>query len=302
MNRSYVEAFFRHKFLLCLPIALGLVVGSALAFRVEREYLANASFWADAPVTEASTNGTTGGASPPAAGESTLLMQMLATRAFMRSVVQASPLAEDYAAAAPVEADQMLGTVASTIAVTVSGPQLVGVTVTRTDPVEATGLAQAVLSEFEQAKIDLSVNRAKSALNYQRRVLEAAEDAAENSNDRETTQRLADARAAFDTANVAVVNAESSGLQIVDHPDLALPQARMKTIAFGGIGGMMAGLTVSLMALILTMARDRSIRNERAATALGFDVIGSVPNVKWKRRSRSEQKATKDRQPVSIGS
>ena len=59
MNRSYLEAFFRHKFLFCLPIVLGLVVGSALAMRVEREYVANASFWADTPVPEVSTNGTT---------------------------------------------------------------------------------------------------------------------------------------------------------------------------------------------------------------------------------------------------
>lgn len=82
----------------------------------------------------------------------------------------------------------------------------------------------------------------------------------DNSDDRETTQRLADACSAFDAASVAVINAESSGLQIVDHPDLGPAAGPHEDHAFGGIGGMMAGVTVSLMALILIMARDRSIR------------------------------------------
>lgn len=307
MNRSYVEAFFRHKYLLCLPIILGLVVGAGMAFRAEREYVSSATFWADNPVPQESTNGTTGGTSPPSAGESTLLMQMLATRTFMRSVVAASPLAEEFnalrsgPAADQVGADFMLGSVGGTITVGVSGPQLVSISVTRTDPVEATGLADAVLDQFERAKIELAVNRARQELNYNRRVLEAAEAAADG-DDESTQERLADAQGAYDQAGVDLIGAESTGLQIVDHPDLAIPQARMKTVAFGGIGGMMAGFTVSLMTLILLMARDRSMRNERdAAKALGFEVVGQVPNVKWKRRLRPGGSRQEERQPVGVG-
>lgn len=308
MSRSYVEAFFRHKYLLCLPIALGLFVGAILALQVEREYVASTTFWADTPVPQESTNGTTGGPSPPSAGESTLLTQMLATRAFMRSVVETSPLAEEFNAlqnggeAEKVAADYMLGAVGGTIAVGVSGPQLVSVTVTRTDPEEATGLADAVLAQFERAKIDLAVNRAKAELNYNRRVLEAAQRDAADSNDRNVDERLSDAQGAFNEASVGLIAAESTGLQIVDHPDLALPQARMKTVAFGGIGGMMAGFTLSLMALILIMTRDRSLRNERdAAASLGLDVVGSVPQVKWKRRLRPGHSRHEAQQPVGAG-
>lgn len=309
MSRSYLEAFFRHKYLLCLPIALGLVLGAAMAYRVEREYVAAASFWADTPVPQESTNGTTGGPAPPSAGEATLLTQMLATRAFMRSVLEVSPLAEGFnhlmsgGEAEKVAADQMLGSVGSTILVAASGPQLVNITVTRTDPAEATGLADAVLDQFERAKIELAVNRAKQEVNYNRRVLEAAQNSAQGSEDTSDEDRLADAEGAFNEASVNLIAAQSTGLQIVDHPDLAMPQARMKTIAFGGIGGMMAGFTLSLMTLILLMARDRSLRNERdAARALGLDVVGSVPNVKWKRRMRLGQSRSEAQQPVGVGS
>ena len=308
MSRSYLETFFRHKYRSCLPIVLGLVLGAGLALKADRDYVSSATFWADAPVPQPSTNGTTGGASPPSAGESTLLMQMLATRTFMRSVVEASPLAQEFnrlkggGDAEKVAADYMLGSVGATIAVGVSGPQLVTVTVTRKDPEEATGLAAAVLSEFERAKIDLAVNRAKAEVNYNRRVLEAAQNAQEDSDDRSTEDRLADAQGAFDEASVNLIAAESTGLQIVDHPDLAVPQARMKTVAFGGIGGMIAGFTLGILALILLMARDRSLRNEPdAATALGLDVVGSVPNVKWKRRSRPSQPREVAQQPVGVG-
>jgi hypothetical protein len=184
----------------------------------------------------------------------------------------------------------------------VSGPQLVSVTVTRHDPQEATGLADAVLGQFERAKIDLAVNRAKAELNYNRRVLEAAQRDAADSNDRSVEGRLSDAQGAFNEANVGLIAAESTGLQIVDHPDLALPQARMKTVAFGGIGGMMAGFTLSLIALILIMTRDRSLRNERdAAASLGLDVVGSVPQVKWKRRLRPGHSRHEAQQPVGAG-
>lgn len=309
LSRGYIEAFFRHKYLLCLPIVVGLLVGAGLAMRVEREYVAHATFWADTPVPQESTNGTTGGSSPPSAGESTLLTQMLATRTFMRSVVEASPLAVKFDALkgsgepGQVAADHMLGSVGGTIAVGVSGPQLVSITVTRHDPAEATGLADSVLDQFERAKMDLAVNRAKAEVNYNQRALEAAQNAAKESDDENAADRLADAQTSLDEANLNLIAAESTGLQIVDHPDLALPQARMKTIAFGGIGGMLAGLTLSLMALILLMARDRSLRNERdAARALNLDVVGSVPNATWKRRFRSAPSRDETQQLVRVGS
>lgn len=288
VSRTYFEAIFRNKYLLLLPILLGLVVGASLALRVEREYVSGASFWADTAVPEESTTGTTGGQAPPAAGQSALLTQLLATRSFLRSVVESSPLAGEYRQLDPLAADLLLGQVAASVAVGSTGPQLVSVTVTRNDPDEARGLTQAVLDQFERERIDFAVDRAQAQLNFSQQVLEAAQGAALEGDDRDTAQRLADAQTAYDASNLALLSAQANGLQVIDQPDLAYPQGRKKTVIVGGVGGMLAGATVALAALILLMARDRSLRSEEeVATALGLETIGSIPDVKRSRRDRA---------------
>ena len=66
---------------------------------------------------------------------------------------------------------------------------------------------------------------------------------------------------------------------MVDKPDRAWPQARKKTLLImGAVGGMMAGATLSLLALLVLMARDKTVRDEQdAARALSLDVVGAVP-------------------------
>lgn len=281
MSRTYVEAFFRHKYLLILPIVLGLVVGTTLAFLAPRKYVSNASFWADTRVPLESTMGTTGGQSWPSSGQAALLQQFLNTRSFMRSVVEVSPLADEYLAADTLTADRLMTTVAGEIAVSTPGPQLVIVTVTRTDPEEAKGLASAVLTQFEEAQIAQTVTRAKAQVEYDRQQLASARRALDRSDNDQTREQYAAALAAFEASTAAVAGAESSGIQVVDKPDLALPQARLTTIVFGAAGGMLAGLTLSVLALILLMTRDRSVRGEADAhDALGLEVVGSIPQVK----------------------
>lgn len=281
MSRSYVETFFRHKYLLILPIVLGLAVGTALAFRAPRKYVANASFWADTRVPEESTMGTTGGQSWPSSGQAALLQQYLNTRSFVSSVVAVSPLAEQFRAADALSADSLLTTVAGEVAVSTPGPQLVVLTVTTTDPEEAMGVAAAVIKQFEEAQIAQTVTRAKALAEYDRQQVEAARKALDRSANSQTREHYATAMTAYEASTAAVTSAASSGIQIVDQPDRALPQARRMTLMFGAVGGMLAGFTLSVLALILLMTRDRSVRGEAdAETLLGLEVIGSIPQVK----------------------
>ncbi|MGB7963887.1 MAG: hypothetical protein WCF12_13160 [Propionicimonas sp.] len=281
MSRSYVETFFRHKYLLLLPIVLGLVVGTALAFQAPRKYVSNASFWADTRVPEESTMGTTGGQSWPSSGQAALLQQYLNTRSFMSSVLQVSPLAEEFRAADAISAERLLATVAGEVAVSTPGPQLVIVTVTTTDPEEAKGVASAVLTQFEEAQIAQTVTRAKARVEYDRQQMQSARRALDRSENDQTRDQYAAAVAAYEASAAAVNSAGSSGIQVIDKPDLALPQARRTTIMFGAVGGMLAGFTLSILALILLMTKDRSVRGESdAQDALGLDVVGSIPHVK----------------------
>lgn len=301
MSRSYLEAFFRHRLLLILPIALGLVTGAVLAFQAPRKYATNASFWADTRVPAESTMGTTGGQSWPSSGQAALLQQYLNTRSFMSSVVAISPLAENFRASDTISADHLLAKVAGDVAVSTPGPQLVVLTVTTTSPEESKGVAAAVLKQFEEVQIAQTVTRAKAMAEYNRQQVDSARRALDRSANDRTREQYAAARAAYEASTAAVTSAAAAGIQVIDKPDLALPQARLKTLVFGAAGGMLAGFTLSVLALLLLMTRDRSVRGEAdAQTLLGLTVIGTIPQVK--RMPAADRKEARVDPLVKLGS
>lgn len=273
--------FFRHKLILSLPIVVCFVVGTGLAFAVPREYVAHASVWADTRVPEESTVGTTGGQSPPAAGQATLLTQMLATRAFLRSVVQGSPLAAEYLEMGPVEGDRFLSSVGLSVTVLTPGPQLVSISVRGDDASDAVGIAESLLGEFERVQTEQAVNRAKAQVNFTKRQLDAARESMESltRSDRESAQALfTEALDAYNNSTVALAAAEAAGVQIIDQPDIALPVGRRKTILFGAAGGLLGGATLSLLLMLVLMARDHSIRGEDELAGAGLLSVGSIPD------------------------
>lgn len=308
MSRSVLEAVFRHKILLGLPVVVCFLLAAAGGSQMGRDYTAAASFWADTPAPDESTNGTTGtngGGAPPSAGESTWLMQLMQTRAFMRDVVLASPLAEDYNEADPLGADQILGAAAASVAVAATGPQLVTITVHRPDEAEALGLANSVLEQFDKTKVDQAVARAKENVDFNKRALDAAKAAAKSSDDTTTERRLAESQEAFDNSVVSLAAAESTGLTVVDTPDNAHPSSRMQSLIMAAAGGMLAGMTLSIILLLMILSRDTSVRNEKdAATALGLPVVGSVPDApakgsrSWNPSNRLRQSEDSDRELV----
>jgi len=289
VSRSYVELIFRHKFVLILPIVIAFTAGTMLALQAPRKYVANASVWTDTRVPAESTVGTTGGLNPPSAGRAALLTQLLSTRAFLLNVVNVSPLAAEYRNSDPVSRNALLGEVSSSAWVATPGPQLLALTVTREDPDEATGLASAILQEFERAEVDEATTRAIAQLEFDRRRMDAAQQLAEESDSDATQDLYAEAAAAFNQSTLNLAAVESSGLRVVDAPDTAEPQARKKTVVFGAAGGLLAGLTLSLIALILLMVRDRSLRAEDHVTAAGFELAGSVPDAGRRRRGSEEE-------------
>lgn len=302
MGRSYIETFFRHRVLLMLPLVLGFLVGTVFAFIQPREFKAASSVWIDTPVPAGSSVGS-GGNTPPSTGQSVLLTQYLATRTFLTAVAENSPVSEKFKQAGPDEADAILAKLAKSVSVSTPGPQLMTVSVTTKSASEATGTAEALLAQFERFQITDMHRQTQSQADYDKSQLDSAAAAlkeAEHKLDKvrgsssgrakdpaaaaavaavELAQKAyADAATAYGKSSRALAASESTGLRVLDKPDRAWPQARKTLLIMGAVGGMMAGATLSLLALLVLMARDKTVRDEQdAARALSLDVVGAVP-------------------------
>jgi capsular polysaccharide biosynthesis protein len=301
VGRSYVETFFRHRVLLVLPL-VGFLVGTAFAFIQPREYMAISSVWIDTPVSAGSSVGS-GGSTPPSTVQSQLLTQYLATRTFLTAVAVNSPVSEKFKQAGPDEADEILAKLAKSVSVSTPGPQLMTVSVTTKNASEATKTAEALLAQFEGFQMTDMQRQEQSKADYDKSQLDNAAAAlkeAEHQLDQvrgsssgrandpaaaaaaaavERAQKAyADAATAYATSSRALATGDSTGLFVLDKPDRAWPQARRKTLIIGAAGGMTAGATLSLLALLVLMARDKTLRDEQdAARALSLDVVGAVP-------------------------
>ena len=66
---------------------------------------------------------------------------------------------------------------------------------------------------------------------------------------------------------------------IVDAPKVpSAPLPHKKQIMMAGIGGLLGGLVITIIALVLVMAQDRSVREEEEVESnLELEVVGSVP-------------------------
>lgn len=323
MARSYVETAFRHPLLMLAPIIAGFLAGAAFAYVQPREYVATASVWADTSVPDPTTIGTTGGTTPPSAGQAALLTQMLGTRAFLESVAMNSPVAEDLRDLGRLDMDYALADLGSRVTVSTPGPQILTVAVESLAPEDATGVAAAVIEQFEAFKRMRLQQRAQSQVDYDTERLEDARQALADAQEAAqaylgqnrsvdvtadatastllaavSTARQAyeDAASSFSVSSLALADAEAASVEVLDPPEVAYPQARMKVLIIGAGGGLAAGLTVSVLLLLLLMARDDTLRGDAdVEKVLGLPVSATVPEFTMPvagRHSRTAQAAS----------
>jgi uncharacterized protein involved in exopolysaccharide biosynthesis len=207
------------------------------------------------------------------------LTQLLATRSFLRSVAEDSPLAESLENLAPLEAERQLVAMGGTITVATPGPQLLVISTKQDNPELAKGLAAAVIRQFSLSQTELVRSRAREQADYDKKRLDEASaslkdaeakvaeymkvKAAANPDDPTMSaliaaagsaqQQYADAANAYSLSSAALTAANSTGLEVIDEPDTAQRQGRLKSVAMGAIGGLVAGLTVSVLGLIALM-------------------------------------------------
>ena len=275
MGRTYIEAFFRHKFILVLPVVLCFVVGAGMAFSAPREYVAGLSLGRypcpghldrrHQPAVAAV--GGSGHTAHAAAGDAHL--HEIGRRGQpAREGVQAgrSDGRRRHPRRGPCQCDDRD-----------ARAWLMTLSVVRHDGDEAIGIAKAIVEQYDHALVDAAMERAQAQVDYDRTQFEIAQRALKASDTEATRAALTAAAGALNESNANLAVASSQGVRVVDEPDIAYPQARKKGIIFGAAGGMIAGLTLSLLALIFIMARDNSLRGDEEAVAAGLDIGGSIP-------------------------
>jgi Mrp family chromosome partitioning ATPase len=319
MQRSYVSTFMRHKTLCVLPAALAAALGIGVGLTRPSDYIATAAIFADAPLLDPSTIGTTGGAAPPAAGQQALMSNFLATRSFRLSVARASGLPGFEADKSPLLLEKALAVLAAGITTSTPGPNVLVVQVTQPRSVDATNVAKAVVSEFlelehttigrraaaQRADAKTKVDAAAAAVDAAQRKLasyvsghptvpgtvDAEATVLRGAVSLAQTQYTEVVRAQQESA-VAAPGVNESNLFVIDQPNDAYPKGRLKALAMGGMGGLLAGLSLALGALMLLMSRDTAIRDEAdVRVQLGLSVVGSIPVLAQPRQMRRIRRA-----------
>ena len=317
MKRTYLELFFRHRLLLTAPLLIALVAGAAWGLTRPRSYEATASVWTDAPIPNDSTVGTHSvNDSPPSAGQQALLTELLATRSFLLAVAQDSPMANEMRGRSANEVESALSAMSSKIQVGTAGPQVVTVRVKDTNPQMATGVANGLVTQFIAAETDRIRRRANAQLAYDKQQVTERAKAVSTAqaalarytrdhpnagpSDGTVTQLTATVTTAQQgnaTAAEAVTKdnallahpADNSVLEVIDQPTHAYPQSRQKALLIGGIGGVLAGGTIVVLAMLLLMARDNSVRQESELEAQALTVVGTIGELPSRRCARRRE-------------
>lgn len=314
MRRSYVDTLLRHKALCIAPVVIATGLGITAGLTRPPDYVATAAIFADAPLLEASTIGTTGGLAPPSAGQAALMSNFLATRSFRLTVARKSGLAGFEDTRPPVQLEKSLASLAASITTTTPGPNVLVVAVTQPKAGAATGVAKAVVTEFLRLEHDTIQRRATAMQADARDKVAAASDAidsaqralstylsthpaAQGASDvqagllrgavsRAQTQYTEVVRALQDPA-AGVPSVDDSNLFVMDRPDAAYPKSRLKKVVLGAAGGLLAGLALAVAALMLLVARDTTVRAERDLREdVGLDVVGAIGVLPRTRRHR----------------
>lgn len=303
VRRSYLEAAFRHPVAVFGPLVLVLALAVFSALSKPRDYVSTAAIWADTPITDASSVGTTGGTAPPSAGQQALMSQLLTSRHFVLDVGTQSGIPGFGQTRAPKQVAAAIALLVASTSSTTPGPNVLSVAVTQPDAARARAVTAALLQEFLSTERATLSRRAQAQLDYARakvaassRSLASAQQAVDSyqvthgtTNDSQAaslgaavTRAQGDYSAAQQEVGIYETDvslaADPSVLFVMDQPSTALPKSRLKMLVLGVGGGLLGGLTVALLALVTVVKRDRSARVEAdIERILGLPVSGVIP-------------------------
>ena len=305
--KRYFELFFRHRILFVLPIVIGLIAGAGYAFKLPRTYVSSANVFSDTSLPNVSTlaDGVAPGAVTPSADKMVILQEFLRTQSFLDKVAQRSPIGPFIATHSKTVDELAADAMGKTVKLSAPGPQILVVSAKSGSPVMAAGTVKAVIDEFTAELGSVLAARAQSLaasykiqLNAANASLASAESAlatylqthlANVADAQETALQgqMAAAQQQHDTAQLSYNQAQfqisvvvdPTTFHVVDPPVVpSAPTSRKKQLIMSGVGGLLGGFVITILALIILMAQDRSVREERdVRDELELEVVATVP-------------------------
>lgn len=281
-----------------LPVALlPVIIGTAIAYILPRQYQATATLWAlHNYTTLTATNIDANALDTPAQSQATALGEMLQTRSFALAVAQESKLATSLSnrnESGPTLNDTLVSLVSQASQITAQGYDLFTVQFTDKNPALAQQVVQAIIDQYSQevrntataegqnilqpyqAQLVQAQKDAQSALDTQAQFLAAHPQLGQNQLQTDPTYQQLHLQVQQTQQKVQALQNIITVLeqQIADHTTIAdglyrvldapvvpnRPTSRTKTFLIGGGAGLVLGLLAGALLLVLLMRSDRKI-------------------------------------------
>ena len=301
----YIATFRRHRLGLILPVVIALVISSWYVATRPHKYQASMTVWIDTALPNPSSLVAPSTNTTPAGDAQLTFQELLGTQQFLIDVGRAGPLAGLFSRGnAPAVVDaKIVSTLSKSFTVSVTGPQVLQIAMTGTNPGYMPGTLKALASQYleqitgslksrdqaivayyqsqvasAQAGVDTASSAASDYRNTHPAILPTA-DATYNQlaqNAAQAQEQYTALKASYDQANIALQNVTTSTMfHLIDQPSVPFAVSNKKHVVFTVVAGLAAGIAISLLALSALTALDGTVRlPEDIEDTLGMDVVG----------------------------
>jgi capsular polysaccharide biosynthesis protein len=334
MSRAFVarllESYFRHRWLNLIPLLLMIAGAITWLALTKPEYTSRGTLYVQSGTLLSSlvaeTNTSTGWAGPAKATTDDL-NSLLQSDAFIRSVIAGSALEPEMSQGARA-ADQAVKDVRKAIWTQTLGQNMVLIGAAHTSPAVAQQLANGVIENYIQWRVNTGSNEGMTAQGYFERLIPQYEEDARIARQdleaylaqhpdpvrgerpteetfqidrlqaavQETTQRLAQTVDKAEKARLAgdrsTIDAQQT-YTVVDSPEVPPePSTSRRKQAMNVAVFLLAGILLTLVAVVGESLLDTSLRFPTdVQEKLGLPVLGSIPHVRPDRKPRQQHPA-----------
>jgi uncharacterized protein involved in exopolysaccharide biosynthesis len=314
MSQKVLDVFFRHKFLIILPLVILTLAGAAASLsRQTTEYSSSANIWTQkTPLLTSSLGGQGGAFITPAGHQSRVLNDLLRLDSFRQSV------ADRVVGLEGLSPGLQRGTVREGTAVFASGVNVLTIRHRDEDPLLSQSIVQAIIGAYSETFQSSVMDQSEAAAIFYEARLEEASIALDESeqalasyegtlsptaaidSDPELAAIQADARLAQNDYDEqlgrlegiylqrdAALEGRDLSFQVMDPPNLPsspLPTSRRDLLMLPALG-MLLGVSASGAVLFALTRLDDSIRLPGEARQVGAPVLAVVPELGRRRKS-----------------
>jgi hypothetical protein len=325
----YLETFARHKIRLLLPIIIAVGMSGWYATSVPHKYESVMNVWFDTAAPNPSSLEVPPQYTTPAAQGEAVLQEFLGTEQFLVNVGHRGPLAAFLAqyhpakkgpsalfskltslvrkgssVAAPVDS-QIVSTLGKAFSMTVTGPQIVRITMTGVSGSYLPGTLNAVAAEYTAEVTGSLRSRDAASLSYYQSQVNAAKATLNSANSavlayqhshpaalpttdpnyNQLTQvafqdqtNLTSLQSSLQQSDLALQNVQApASFHVVDPASSPFRLSNKKHMIFTVVAGLAAGMIISILALSAMMAMDTTARREEDLDGvLGMEVVAII--------------------------